>query len=366
MINHIQRFLILVLLLGAVLTACAPGATVQDSTEPPIASTSTLPDATSQSIVTEEPTVLPPSEPIKLKVLVLPYLSYAPFFIAQEEGLFEEQGLDVEFLRIDDSGEFTPALAQGQLDVAADMLSVGTLNAIAQGSKIKYVADKGYLDPAGCTYTGWAIRKDLLESGVLNDLKNLAGMKVSTSATTSGEFLLDMVLKDVGLSSEDVEIIDLPPPARLEALKTGAIDIASVAEPWNTRIMNEGAGDIWKGWEDIFPNFELSMIIFGPTLLEKNPEAGKRFMVAYLKAVDLYNQGKTDRNVEIISKYTELPPETVKQACWQTIKADGSINSQSILDFQDWAIAKGYQDSALNLEELWDSTYINYANQVLK
>jgi len=364
------RSIIVLFILVSILAACTSTATPQVVAETAAVPTAPPTTAPTQPISTEEPTVPPPLsptlEPVKLKVLVLPYLAYAPYFIAQEEGLFAEQNLEVEFVRMDKSGESTPALAHGELDVAADLLSVGTLNAIAQGSHIKLVADKGFLDPNGCTYAGWSARKDLMESGVLEDLKNVAGMKVALSVASTGEYFFDMLLKDVGLSSEDVELINASAPARMEGLMTGGLDIVSGSEPWNTRIMNAGVGDNWIGYEDIFPNFPFSIMMYGPKLLEENREVGERFMVAFLKAVKIYSEGKTDRNVEIIAKYTELDPEEVKQSCWQPIKLDGTINVQSILDFQDWAISKGYVENAITVEQFWDPEFIEYAQQQLK
>jgi NitT/TauT family transport system substrate-binding protein len=368
--NILGLSVISILLLSGLLAACTPSATPQATGVAPVAPTAPPDEPPSQVSPTVEPSSPPPPvdtpKPIKLKVVVLPYLAYAPFFIAQEEGFYTEQGLEVEIIRMDKAGEFTAAIAQGQIDVVADIISVGSLNAIAQGSKIKYVADKGYFDPNGCDYTGWAVRKDLLESGVLDDLKNVAGMKVASSSATTIEFFFDTLVKDVGLSSKDVELINLPPADRLSALETGAIDIASVAEPWIARIKNTGIAEMWHPIQKDFPNFAFSVMMYGPNLLEKNPEAGKRFMVAYLKAVQVYNEGKTDRNVEIISKYTELKPEEVKQVCWQPIKSDGMVNIQSVLDFQDWAIAKGYQMSAVTEEQLWDPSFIEYAVEQLK
>jgi ABC-type nitrate/sulfonate/bicarbonate transport system substrate-binding protein len=41
-----------------------------------------------------------PLERRKLRVAMVPYLSYAPLTIAQEEGYFAQQGLDVEFVSL--------------------------------------------------------------------------------------------------------------------------------------------------------------------------------------------------------------------------------------------------------------------------
>ena len=56
-------------------------------------------------------------------------------------------------------------------------------------------------------------------------------------------------------------------------------------------------------------------------MLEMDKEVGVRFMVAYLKAVRQFSGEKSDRNLEIISKYTQLPAEELKQVCWNSFQA---------------------------------------------
>ena len=39
-------------------------------------------------------------------------------------------------------------------------------------------------------------------------------------------------------------------------------------------------------------------------------------MAGYLMGVKQYNEGKTDRNLAILSNYTHLDQELLKQTCW--------------------------------------------------
>ena len=41
------------------------------------------------------------------------------------------------------------------------------------------------------------------------------------------------------------------------------------------------------------------------------------------------------------------------------------MNIQSIKDFQDWAMAKGYLDRAIPQDAFMDSSFIEHANKVL-
>ena len=99
---------------------------------------------------------------------------------------------------------------------------------------------------------------------------------------------------------------------------------------------------------------------------EENPDAGRRFMVAYLKAVRQYNQGKTERNLEILAKYTKLDKELLTEACWPSFRSNGRINVRSILEFQDWAVKAGLLDNRVTVDQFWNPGFIEHANKILE
>lgn len=334
------------------MTACAPAPTAAPQ----------APDATAAPVQTEAPA----AELVKIKVSVLPFLSYAPLFIAQEEGFYAEQGFEVEFVRIDKTSEAMPALAQGQIDVASGFFDVSTLNAIAQGGTIKYVSDKGYLDKDGCGASTFGVRKDLIDK-LNQDPKNIKGMKVAVTPTSAAEYALDLVLKEAGLEISDVEILNIPLPTRLEGMNNGSVDISTWSDPWMVRATAAGHSE-WKPWQTIMPDFQFSVIMFGPNFLTKNPELGTKYLIAYLKGVRQYNQGKTARNIEIISKYTQVSPEEVEKSCWMVMRDDGMIdlNAPELIEFQEWAVAKGYQTAVVPVDQFIDLSFIKAANEALK
>lgn len=306
-----------------------------------------------------------PESPDEITVAILPYISYTPFFIAEEEGFYAEQGLDVKFVEFTRTSELIPALASGQLDVAAGLLTAGTLNAIAREGQIRYVADKGYNDPEGCTYTTFMARNELIDSGQLDTPAGLAGLRIALSGASSAEYYLDVLLEQGGLTPDQVELVEVPLPTRLEGMTSGDLDLAAVSEPWATRIADTGSGEIWMPMEDVLPDFQLSVILYGRTFLEDETGLGTRFMIAYLKAVRQYQQGKTPRNLEIMADFTGLEEGLLERSCWQSFRSDGMINLQSVIDFQTWADARGMLDTELNPEDFWEPQYIEAALAVL-
>jgi len=308
----------------------------------------------------------PPMKTVKLKVLSMPYLTFAPFFIAQEEGYFSEQGLEIEFVQFDSLSQAIPALVQGELDVVSGHIRASIFSAITGGAPIKIVADKCFVNPAGCSDTAFLASKSLVEDGKLDNPSQTAGRKVSVDLTNYEGYFLDQILGPAGLTIDDVTLVeDIPSATQSDAFGSGAVDVLFAAEPWLTRIQNGGNAVMWIAPKDIIPDFEYGVIAYGPSLLTDNPEAGKRFMVAYLKGVQRYNQGKTKRNLEILAKYTELDQEILQEACWPSFRQNGNINLQSVLDFQTWAMGKGYLDKIVSGDQIWEPLFVDYANQVL-
>ena len=83
----------------------------------------------------------------KIRIGALRLTSSAPIFIALERGLFKEEGLEVEVKFMKSAQPVAMALAAGDLDVGATGLTAGLYNAMANGLKIRIVADKGRVWP---------------------------------------------------------------------------------------------------------------------------------------------------------------------------------------------------------------------------
>lgn len=342
-----------IFLLVLILAACAPA----EVTETPVA---TEPVATEPMV---EDTLVPTAtyETYHLKIALLPYITDSPFFFAYEEGYFAEQGFEVEFVRFDKPVDTLPALLAGDIDVATFMPLPGIYNAVAGGGTFKLVAEKGYFEPTACTYSGLVASTALLESGQLDDPANWAGLEIATEKAAAVEYAIDLLLQQNGMTLDDIKIVDVPIFSRGEALANGAIDLAGAGEPWITRITNSGAGALWKGFGELLPYFSFGDIAFGPTFLTDHPDVGQRFMIAFLKGVAQYNEGKTARNIEIIAQYTQLTPEEIEQTCWQVMHADSKVNIQSILDFQTWAVGMGYVPTPVTAEQIYDPSFVEYA-----
>jgi len=307
----------------------------------------------------------PEAEPVTVRVAVMQSLSHAPVFIADEEGYFAEEKLDVKFVFLRRSSEALAAVAQGEVDVVLGSLYPGHLNAIARGGNIKFVADKGHYDPEGCAFGALVVGNALIDAGVLQDSTLLEGCSVGANAASFSGYLLTHALAIAGMDLDDVLVENPPAAAKYDATCDGTLDASLSFEPWLTRMLDEGEAAIWLTVQEAVPEFQHGVLTYGPVLLEENTDAGERFMVAYLKAVRQYNLGKTPRNVEILSKRLEWDADELGKMCWLPFRDNGQIDVQSVLDFQAWALELGLLDEALEVDEFWDARFVEHANQVL-
>lgn len=312
------------------------------------------------------PTPTPPPA-IKLKVLLGTQFSFAPLLIAKEEGYFKEQGLDIDFVASSGGGSSTmiPVLISGGLDVVAGSVNFAQLNAMAQGASIKFVADKGYLDPKGCVANAYFVRRELLDK--LKDLSQLKGLKMSTvSGVGMTNSIMNQILERAHLSAKDVTPVSLTDAEAYQAMQEGSLDVAEVSEPQLSTEWKNDKVAMWMPLAQASPNTQLAVITFGPNILKNNPEAGRRFMVAYLKGVRQYNQGKTDANLDILSKSTGLDRDQLKAMCFSQIRNDGMIDTDSITRYEEWGVSKKLLDKAVEPDQFWDPSFVNYANDALK
>lgn len=300
-----------------------------------------------------------------VRVHSFPFIGYGPFFIGIEEGLFAAEGIEVELVELPGrQGDALAALARGEIDVYAGLPSVGLFNAIARGVPVRIVADKGFGDPAaGCASYAVLARSPLLAEGRLKSPADLRGLTLSFNEPTVSGWVSSLLLEEGGLAIDDVRVNSIPPINALEAMRSGQIDLCNTTEPYITLAKRDGIGEVWRDFRDVVPSMTWSILAYGPTLLEDDRELGQRFMRAYLRSVQQYGEGKTDRNLDILSRYTRLDDEILREACWPTIRADGRIETALLDRYLAWAVDRGFLDSAPAPADYFDASFLDDARR---
>lgn len=307
------------------------------------------------------------TELARLKISVAPFIANTAFYIAYEEGFFAEEGVEIEIAQMTRSLDAIPALAAGDIDVMTINVTAALLNIMVRDSNIRIVGPLAQTAAHECVYSGLMIRHGTVADEAQEITPEiLQSLVFNITPTAISAMVIDRLLNHYGLTQDDIEMVDLPgQAATFDPLVAGAIDVTIASEPWVTRIRATEAADVWEAQNEFQPNVQASVIAFGPSILENNPELGERFMVAYLRGVHQLAEGKTARNLDILEQHLELERELLAEVCLPHVPGDGSILLDSVEEFSAWLAEKDYVDTPLTADQFWEPRFVEHANQIL-
>ena len=208
-----------------------------------------------------------------LKVGVVTWIGYGPFYIAKEKGFFEEEGVEVEFIVMDSEERFL-AHAAGQIDV-----SETTVDTV-----LKYRSDEQdyrYLFAAVGSRGGDGIVADK----DIQTIADLEGKTVAYEKDIVSEFYFGVLLKDAGLSFEDIGSMDMPWNDAGAAFVEGRVDAAVTAEPWLTKGKQTDHGHLLVD-SSSSPELMVDVVLTTRERLAARPEDFKALYRAWVKAVE--------------------------------------------------------------------------------
>jgi NitT/TauT family transport system substrate-binding protein len=337
-------------------TAVAPPVSATPKSSGPIGSSAQTPQV--------EPTPLTP--PVTVRIGVNQTLAESGQYIADERGYFREEGLQVEFTPFDGAARMTSALASGQLDVGAGGVSAGLFNAIGRGVPIRIVGPQARHE-RGANALYVMVRQDLLDNGQVREYADLRGRKLAVLALGSApEYGGELALRRGGLQPTDVEWVELPFADMVPAFASGAIDAAVQSEPAASLAVSRGVAVKWREMAEVQPGIQFTVVLYSPAFA-MSQEAGRRWMVAYLRGVRDYteafkkNRGRNDV-VAILTRHTLVKDAALyDQMGFADIDPNGRVSEASLLEQVTWLADKGLLHEPVDLRQVIDPSFADYA-----
>lgn len=360
----LRHFLVSAAILGLATLVGACGAAATPAPGPTVGPTSVALAATPTAGM---PTV---ASLEKVRLGVLSSVSDSGFWIALAKGYFQEQGLDVETQQFGAAAEMIAPLGAGLLDVGGGAPGVGLANAVLRGVDIRIVADKGSTRP-GHGFEAILARKDLYDSGEIRGPADLKGRKYAVSTVTgiTLEAAFNRYMKQAGLSARDADLVQMPFPDMVAAFANKSVEAGSVIEPFVTQIVENGDAAILVREDTLYPDHAIAVVLYSGLFIQDKPEAARRFMVAYLKAVREYNDAFVKKDparyremVEILTKSTPVKdPALYEKMAMPGLNPDGETNVSSLKEDQEYFIAAGLQQERVDMERVVDHSFVRYA-----
>jgi len=217
------------------------------------------------------------------------WVGYGPLYIARDKGFFEEEGLDVDLVVMEDVKTRMPALAAGRIDVA-----VTTIDTVL-----------AFYSPEHPLSYLFALDDSRGGDGIVagKDIKTIADLKGKSIAFTEGsvsQFFLSVLLKDAGMKLSDVNALNMSAGDAGAAFVAQKVDAAVTWEPWLTRGKDTDHGHVLVD-STTTPGLITDIMVTTNDMLEKNRPAMEGLYRAWSKAI-AWQKDNVEEADEIMAK----------------------------------------------------------------
>ena len=192
----------------------------------------------------------------RIRLSLLPFSESLGAVIAEKEGFFKEDGLQVETTLFASGALALPVLQSGRIDIAFSN-TIATLQVIERGLDI-IVLGPGATARKTAPDTTFAVM--VLKDGIKN-LKELEGKRVAVNVIRSATWLYIVAgLEAAGVDWTKVRFIELPNTEQNAALLNKQVDAITQPEPFRTVLMDTGKAEI----------LQYPMVATGPARTSRN------------------------------------------------------------------------------------------------
>jgi len=245
-------------------------------------------------------------------------------FVARDLKLFEKVGLAPIYVTFE-AGVPMIGAAQGKSIDVADLGSVPFLIGLSRGVDWAMIGISG----EGAYVEGLAARKD---SGI-HTFADVRGKRIGYYKGSTAHYGLRMGLRQHGIRTDQVTLVDLPPAEQLAALKNREIDAAMAWEPWLRRMVQEANARIIATEGDFGIYTNVTGYAARRDWLRENRETAVRFLQALLMAHDVLQK---DPGIGLRAVATEMG---IKE------RSAKEIYQNSPPPNMYWSVERGYRYS---------------------
>lgn len=219
-----------------------------------------------------------------LKVAHSTWVGYGPFYIARDKGFFQEEGVDIELVIMEDTPSKMGALQAGQIDLVASTADEFPIY-MPPGKPLRYILavdnSKGG--------DGIIALKDIAS---VSDLK---GKKVAFETGSVSQFFLNAVLREAGMSEADIEVVNMTATDSGVAFVAGQVDAAVTWEPALSQGANSAKGHLLLSSADK-PGLITDVVAVTPATAAEHADELKAFVRAWYRALDFIKTNPDEAN----------------------------------------------------------------------
>jgi NitT/TauT family transport system substrate-binding protein len=219
-----------------------------------------------------------------------------PWAVTEEQGIFEDVGVDVELEYFSDYLSSLDAMSAGQLDGNTQTLN-DTLVGISAGSDqvVVIVNDNSAGNDA------------IIVDQSINRIEDLAGKSIAAEPGVVDHFLLLQGLATVGLTEEDIQFSGLPTDQAAAAFAGGEFDAVGVFAPFTVQALQRPGSKVLFDSAD-FPGTIPDFLVLDREVVEERPDDVQKVVDAWYATLDWIEENP-DEATQIMATRAEVSVE---------------------------------------------------------
>jgi NitT/TauT family transport system substrate-binding protein len=279
------------------------------------------------------PQTAPTEGPITIRFAYLTILDALPMLVADKQGYFSAQGVDVELVPVGSAPERDQLIAAGQVDGMINEVLSTILNN-QEETRVQVVRFARTATPDSALFRILASQESAIQEPA-----GLKGVEIGVSNGTIIEYLTDRLLQAEGLSEEEIKSISVPKISdRLALLSSGELKAGVLPDPLASLAIQQGAVNVLD--DTSHPEYSHSVITFRKPVIDEHPRSVEAFLAALEEAVKDIN---LDPNAwkDLLVEEKILPPPLVETFQVPTFVTAGVPNEHQYADVHTWARQQG-------------------------
>lgn len=239
--------------------------------------------------------------PTSLRIAFVPATTSLPLHVAQEQGFFEDNDLDVTLTAAANISDI-PATLGRQFDLAigtaTDLIRAGAagLDVVQVSGNTVSTKDNPFVRVVAPADSG------------IKSFGDLAGKTVG-SPTLSGVIHVGTLhaAKQQGADPATIKGVQAPPPSLPDQLNAGKVDAIEALEPFATSLVKAGNVSLGDPFSQIADPLATNFFIAQGEWARANTDAVARFVQSLEQAVEFIEQSPKEART-VLQGFTMLPP----------------------------------------------------------
>lgn len=284
-----------------------------------------------------------------VKIGVLPIEDNLPFYVAEKDGLYAKEGVQVELVSFASAMERDTALQAGQIDgEVADLVAVALLKKI--GTDVKIASIGLGANPKEGRFAILASPKSSIK-----DLAGLKGATLGISENSIIDYVSDQMLLDKGVPLSDVRKMSIPKmPVRLDMLLSDQINAACLPDPLASLAQVKGAHLIL---DDTYRNISQTVFLFRTKSIQENPEGIKAVVRVYGSAGQALSKNP-DQYRSLFLEKAQIPSDLKESYKTPTFSKLQLPTEDEVNSVMKWMVDKKLIPQAYGYHDLVDSNLL--------